>query len=329
MKQGLVVAIVSAIACVLATCGGNSTTGPTPAGGGCTRIETQTTSFNPRVGETVHVGAQAYDSNNKPIAGGGVTFSSNNTAVATVNAATGAVTGVAPGNVTITAACIGNPAVTASVQMTVRGRTVSLILQKAGTGDGFLVSNPAGTEFEEGTRVTVTIAPNANSRFTGWGGACAGTGACEVVMTAPGPVTVIANLSRTFVANANARFVVTRPSVGCTWDVTVQLRVAFNFTIGAANAVAGTATVTGPLTAVGRTALCSDRIVQNVNTVIPLAGTTAAMAFNGVIDRAASGNVYRAIFNGAFSGNTVAGTLQITYGGVDGQGQTNVNVVAQ
>jgi probable HAF family extracellular repeat protein len=67
---------------------------------------------------------------------------------------------------------------------------VPLTVTKAGTGQGTVVSNPAGiacpgtcsANFESDSAVTLTATPNANSLFSGWSGACTGTGACQVTL---------------------------------------------------------------------------------------------------------------------------------------------------
>jgi Divergent InlB B-repeat domain/PKD domain len=60
------------------------------------------------------------------------------------------------------------------------------------TGVGTVASSPSGiacepaceAEYEEGTPVTLAAAPAEGSEFKGWGGACSGTGSCEVTMSA-------------------------------------------------------------------------------------------------------------------------------------------------
>jgi streptogramin lyase len=60
-----------------------------------------------------------------------------------------------------------------------------------GSGSGKVTSSPAAiecpptcsAEFEEGVKVALTASPNAGSKFAGWGGACSGTGSCEVTMS--------------------------------------------------------------------------------------------------------------------------------------------------
>jgi uncharacterized repeat protein (TIGR01451 family) len=66
----------------------------------------------------------------------------------------------------------------------------SLTVTKAGTGSGMVTSSPAGIDcgatcsasFASGTTVTLTATPDAGSTFTGWSGACTGTGPCTVTM---------------------------------------------------------------------------------------------------------------------------------------------------
>ncbi|WP_420836704.1 InlB B-repeat-containing protein, partial [Calidithermus terrae] len=73
----------------------------------------------------------------------------------------------------------------------------ALTVAKAGAGSGTVTSSPAGincgpacaASFPGGTPVVLSAQPAAGSTFTGWGGACAGTGACTVEMTAPRGVT--------------------------------------------------------------------------------------------------------------------------------------------
>ena len=71
-------------------------------------------------------------------------------------------------------------------------QTYTLSLNKAGTGSGLVSSSPAGIScgadcsevYTAGTVVTLTAAPDANSTFGGWSGACTGNGACTVTMNA-------------------------------------------------------------------------------------------------------------------------------------------------
>jgi Divergent InlB B-repeat domain len=74
----------------------------------------------------------------------------------------------------------------------------ALTVSRAGSGSGSVTSSPSGIDcgstcrasFNEGTSVSLTAVPAAGSTFTGWsGGGCAGTGACQVTMSADQTVT--------------------------------------------------------------------------------------------------------------------------------------------
>ena len=78
------------------------------------------------------------------------------------------------------------------------GSTFSLSISKPGNGSGTVTSVPSGINcgltcsapFTNGTSVTLTAAPAAGSTFSGWSGACSGTGtSCSVVMNAAKSVT--------------------------------------------------------------------------------------------------------------------------------------------
>lgn len=73
----------------------------------------------------------------------------------------------------------------------------ALTVALAGTGSGTVTSSPAGIScgidcseaFASGTEVTLAAAPATGSTFSGWSGACSGTGACKVTMSATRSVT--------------------------------------------------------------------------------------------------------------------------------------------
>jgi len=75
--------------------------------------------------------------------------------------------------------------------------TATMTLAKAGTGSGTVTSSPAGINcgatcsfgFTSGASVTLTATASAGSTFTGWSGACTGTGSCVVTMSAAKSVT--------------------------------------------------------------------------------------------------------------------------------------------
>jgi hypothetical protein len=79
-----------------------------------------------------------------------------------------------------------------SISATFVPNSYALSVSKTGTGTGTITSSPAGiscgTDCSEtlthGTVVTLTATPTGSSTFTGWSGACTGTGSCVVTMTA-------------------------------------------------------------------------------------------------------------------------------------------------
>lgn len=93
-------------------------------------------------------------------------------------------------------ATFGNPQ---PVQHTliVKAPAAALSVFKTGTGSGTVTSSPAGincgeacsAEFEAGKIATLTPTAAVGSEFTGWNGACSGTGACQVTMSEAESVT--------------------------------------------------------------------------------------------------------------------------------------------
>ena len=73
----------------------------------------------------------------------------------------------------------------------------ALTVTSAGEGSGSVVSNPSGIDcgetcwlfFADSTPVTLTATPATGSTFTGWSGACSGTGTCTVTMDADREIT--------------------------------------------------------------------------------------------------------------------------------------------
>ena len=80
----------------------------------------------------------------------------------------------------------------------------TLSITKAGTGTGTVTSTPSGIScgttcsapFAQGIALALTAAPDSGSTFSGWGGACSGTGPCSVTLAAD------TSVSATFAASA-------------------------------------------------------------------------------------------------------------------------------
>jgi hypothetical protein len=82
--------------------------------------------------------------------------------------------------------------------ITVNPAASTLTVSKAGTGSGTVTSLPAGIACgascsanfaSSGATVTLTATPASGSTFTGWSGACSGTGACAIAISANTAVT--------------------------------------------------------------------------------------------------------------------------------------------
>lgn len=101
------------------------------------------------------------------------------------------------GTGTCTATIVSAATVTAAFNL----NTLTVI--KNGTGVGSVSSTPSGiscgsdcTEiYNQGTEVTLTATPEADSSFEGWsGGGCSGTGSCTIAMNAAASVTATFNI---------------------------------------------------------------------------------------------------------------------------------------
>jgi hypothetical protein len=97
-------------------------------------------------------------------------------------------------SVALEGSAFGNPA-TVKRTIHVQGAPpvqYDLSVSKSGTGGGTVNSSPAGIAcgltcthaFDSGTKVALTATAASGAVFEGWGGACSGTGSCEVTMSA-------------------------------------------------------------------------------------------------------------------------------------------------
>ncbi len=92
-------------------------------------------------------------------------------------------------------------AITITANFSSKTTNFALTVTEAGSGTGTVASSPAGiacpetcsANFASGTQVTLTPVASSGSSFAGWSGACTGTGACVVTMTAPESVTATFN----------------------------------------------------------------------------------------------------------------------------------------
>ena len=118
--------------------------------------------------------------------GASVTLTAATAAGSTFAGWSGACSGTADCTVAMTAA----RSVTATFAAVLPSYTLSVA--KSGNGAGTVTSSPSGIDcgsncaqsFTGGTSVTLTAAAAAGSAFTGWSGACSGTGVCMVTLGA-------------------------------------------------------------------------------------------------------------------------------------------------
>jgi endoglucanase len=135
-------------------------------------------------------------------------FTSGASVTLTPAAASGSTFAGWSGACTGTGACTVSMTAARSVTATFNSSatTFALALTKAGSGAGTVTSNPTGincgstcsANYASGTSVTLTAAAASGSTFAGWSGACTGTGACTVSMTAARAVTATFNGSSSF-----------------------------------------------------------------------------------------------------------------------------------
>jgi List-Bact-rpt repeat protein len=132
------------------------------------------------------------------------TFGLNSSVTLTARANTGATFAGWSGACTGARSCILTMNAAKSVTATFNGGTPpppptqqTLTVSLAGTGSGSVSSSPAGiscgatcsANFNTGTAVTLSPASTTGSMFTGWSGACSGSGACTVTLNAAASVT--------------------------------------------------------------------------------------------------------------------------------------------
>ena len=96
-----------------------------------------------------------------------------------------------------------NSSLTATFNIAIKPK-FKLTVSKSGSGTGTVTSSPSGincgsgagceAEYDEGTEVTLSQSPASGSEFKEWTGACTGSGACKVTMSAAKAVGAVFNL---------------------------------------------------------------------------------------------------------------------------------------
>jgi len=191
--------------------------------------------------------------------GTSVTLTATPNAGSTFTGWTGACTGTGICTVTMDAAK------SATATFTTAASSYALTVTRAGKGK--VTSAPAGincgtdcTEtYTSGTSVTLTATPNAGSTFTGWSGACTGTGTCVVTMSAAKSVTATFTtaassytLTATKAGNGRGKVTSAPAGINCGTDCTETYTSGTTVTLTATPATGSTFTGwTGACTGTG------------------------------------------------------------------------------
>jgi hypothetical protein len=125
-----------------------------------------------------------------------------------------------PYQVSVRATVPGHQVSVASLTIQVTSRPVLTVQTPSGgtvTGGGISCPPTCTLAYDPGQSVTLSAQPGAGNAFTGWGGACAGTGTCQVVMN--GNKTVSAAFAGPVTLTVPARITPGRP-----FQITIEFR---------------------------------------------------------------------------------------------------------
>ena len=173
---------------------------------------------------------------------------------------------------TFLASC-GSPHVTTTL-------SIEIAIQKAGTGVGTVTSSPSGiscgsacsAKFASGTSVTLTANPDATSLFTGWSGACTGTGTCTILLANQTSVTATfsaiappppAAVQLMVTSSGGGTGTVTSAPAGISCGLTCSASFASGTTVTLTANPSGGSTFTGWTGACSGTAPCSLTLASN------------------------------------------------------------------
>lgn len=282
--------------------------------GAVASVQLQTTNGNPRVGQTTHVGATPVDAHGLQVQGVACAFTSSNPGVAAVDAASGGVSAISAGVATITATCGGKAA---TIDITVRPNTVTLTIQKQGTGNGAVFASPAGTPtYDLGTSVRVTSTPNPGSTFVAWGGACAAvafSSPCDLVLNNDTTVTATFDLANTYAGPYSGALGSLTGVCGCGYSRSVSGQLSLTLFKDSAGNVTGTGsaptTVTTTVTYTPPATTCSGGSFT-VTPTGPVSGTSSNLT--ATLTDGDPLRPYQLTFTGAWNATTVTGSATIS-----------------
>ncbi|MBK7001892.1 MAG: DUF1566 domain-containing protein [Rhodoferax sp.] len=177
--------------------------------------------------------------------------------------------------------------------------TVTLNVTRAGTGAGTVMSAPSGINcgtscsatFASGTSVILTATAVAGSTFTGWSGACTGTGSCVVSMTAAKSVTAtFAQNVTTPVCTLNAN--PASITAGASSTLTASCTPAATSYVWTGGTCAGTTAATCTVTPTDTTTYTVTGVSAGGAGVAASATVTVTTANTGALQPNANGTVF-------------------------------------
>ncbi|MDO8565092.1 MAG: hypothetical protein Q7R67_00465 [bacterium] len=196
----------------------------------------------------------------------------------------------------------------------------TLTVSKTGAGSGTVTSSPAGVScgsdcsevYNYNTAVTLTPSPSSGSGFSGWSGACSGSGGCTVTMDAAKSVTAnFVTTTYTVTASVNSGSgTISGPGISCPGDCSET----YSSNIGWITLIAtpasgyefdkwlpGSGTICG-----GQSATCSALIDGDKTARVNF--SVAPPPFNYSLSNSGNSNVTKTNSN-AFTQNTITKTL--------------------
>jgi hypothetical protein len=190
--------------------------------------------------------------------------------------------------------------------------TFTLTLTLAGSGVGTVISQPAVMNcknscignFAPGTTVTLTAVPDAVSNFTGWSGACSGTGTCSVTLNAAANVTATLTLQDFSLSPASAKLTLQPGAQGTDVITLAGLNGPF------ASAIQLTCTITGsaPKPTCSLSATSVTPAASSVTSTLTITTPASAAATQAPLSHRQSKLVYALLLPFMFGVTLVAGS---------------------
>ena len=192
----------------------------------------------------------------------------------------------------------------ATVTLTVSAAPqVRLTVEKQGDGAGTVTSQPGGIgcgddcdqSYPVGTVVSLSATPAEGSSFAGWGGACAGSGACEVTLSETRNVTATFNeatpqpFTLTVEKQGDGGGTVTSQPAGITCGDTCAAEYAAGTLVTLSAVPTGDATFAGWGGACGSTGTCEVTMSQAQNVTATFTAPTEPQPFTLTVRKAGDG----------------------------------------